>query len=201
MAAKKPRKSNLSRIVYQLKITLKNSKPPIWRRLQVPADCQLETLHWAIQVAMGWEDDHLHCFRIGGMEYMGRDPMGGKMDSDGEDAALYRLSDVVREAKAKFTYEYDFGDDWDHTILVEKIIPTGDATLANSPNAFACLAGAGACPPEDCGGLWGYYAKLEALQNPKHSDHAAIMEWMGPIDPNAFDLAAVNILLRKIPIQ
>jgi len=183
---------------YQLKITLKGSQPPIWRRLQVPADCKLETLHWAIQMAMGWEDDHLHCFHIEGHEYMGRDPMGGKMDSDGEDAALYRLSDLVRDEKAKFTYEYDFGDDWNHTIVLEKIISAGDAALADSPNGFACLAGKGACPPEDCGGIWGYYSKLEILQNPKHPSHAEMMEWMGHHDPDAFDLAAVNKKMSRI---
>ncbi len=189
-----PSQSRTTGPSYQLKITLRGSKPPIWRRLLVPADCKLEALHFAIQDAMGWDNDHLHCFTIDGEEYMGRDPMGGKMESEDFDAAKYRLSDVVSHEKAKFTYQYDFGDSWDHTIVVEKIIPDADA----GKSGFACLAGKGACPPEDCGGIWSYYRLLAVLQDPKHKEHEDMKEWAGEIDPDAFDLDAVNKRLRGI---
>ena len=130
---------------------------------------------------MGWHESHLHCFLIDGEEYMGLDPMGGKMDSDGRDAARYRLSDVVREEKAKFSYQYDFGDDWRHAISLEKIIPAPAAPV--SSHSFECLAGAGACPPEDCGGIWGYYRLLEILGDPKNEEHEEMKEWAGDIDP------------------
>jgi hypothetical protein len=188
MPAKSRRTSAIS---YQLKITLRGSKPPIWRRILVPADCDLETLHYAIQALMGWENDHLHCFTIDNEQYMGRDPMGGKMDSDGLDALKYRLSDVIRQEKVKFTYQYDFGDSWDHAVTLEKILPPPAPDAPKSP-AFSCLAGAGACPPEDCGGLWGYYRLLEILQDPQHEEHEQMKDWAGPIDPDAFDLAAIN---------
>ena len=132
MAGKKKRSLTYSGALYQLKITLQGSKPPIWRRVVVPAECNLETLHQVIQVAMGWQDDHLHAFEIDGENYDGRDPMGGRMeDMEGLDAAEYALCEVVNREKAKFTYQYDFGDSWDHSILVEKILPA-DATKGAS---------------------------------------------------------------------
>jgi hypothetical protein len=186
---------------YQLKITLRGTKPPIWRRVLVPAECNLEALHAVIQDAMGWEDDHLHAFHIDDEEYMGRDPMGGKPESDGEDAYDYRLSDVVREPKAKFTYEYDFGDSWEHLITVEKILTPEDAAKLNLQHSFACLAGELACPPEDCGGVWGYYHLLETLKNPKSEEYEDMKEWAGDFDPEAFDLNAVNKRLARIKFR
>jgi len=186
---------------YQLKITLRGSKPPIWRRILVPADCGLESLHYAIQAAMGWYDSHLHAFEIGGREYSGRTPMGDPMESGDLDAAGYRLCDVARE-KSKFTYQYDFGDNWDHTILVEKIVPpllTESKKLPAQP--FVCLAGKGACPPEDCGGIWGYYNLLAVLRNPKHEEHEDMKEWAGEIDPDAFDIAEVNRRLSRFHLK
>ncbi len=185
---------------YQLKITLRGSKPPIWRRILVPGNCDLELVHAAIQAAMGWSDDHLHAFIIEGQEYSGRTPFGDKIDSDGLDAAGYRLADVVPQEKSKFSYEYDFGDGWEHVILVEKILPPpepGGAPAASQ--SFFCLAGEGACPLEDCGGIWGYYHLLEVLQNPKHSEHEEMKEWAGGIiDPDAFDLGAANKRLSHL---
>src|ERR1043165_9343011 len=124
----------------QLKITLRGSKPPIWRRVIVPANCPLETFHAVIQMAMGWTNSHLHSFMFQDREFGGRDPMGGKVsdpfwDFGSADAADYCLSDLIRGPKEKFSYQYDFGDSWDHVILVEKILPAG--SVAGKP--FQCI--------------------------------------------------------------
>lgn len=187
-------------MTYQLKITLRRSSPPIWRRILVPADCNLEVLHAAIQRAMGWSDSHLHVFEIAGEEYMGCDPMGGAVESDGRDAAKYRLSEVVRAEKAKFNYQYDFGDSWDHVITVEKILQDAASNSGvKAAQPFLCVAGAGACPLENCGGIWGYYNLLAILSDPKHEEHADLKDWAGgAIDPTAFDLGAINERLRRI---
>ncbi len=201
MPAKTSRKSRPSGVTYQLKITLRGSKPPIWRRILVPAECNLETLHAAIQIAMGWYNSHLHAFGIGGEEFSGRDPMGGKvdswgMDATGLDAAKYRLSEVASREKATFTYQYDFGDSWDHVIVVEKILPPPVDGIASA--SFSCIAGARACPPEDCGGIWGYENLLKILGNRKHAEHEEMKEWAGEIDSEMFDLAAVNKRMSRI---
>ncbi len=104
------------------------------------------------------------------------------------------LRDLVHAPKSKFHYEYDFGDGWAHTLLVEKIIPAKE-----NPKTFVCLAGKGRCPPEDCGGIWGYYDLLEILSDVKHPEHEERMEWIGgPIDPDAFDPAAVTNALTLL---
>jgi hypothetical protein len=183
---------------YQLKITLRGSKPPIWRRILVPGNCPLEILHHAIQYAMGWHNCHLYAFEIAGQEYTGRSPYGEQFDSDGLDTAQYLLSQVASE-KSKFKYQYDFGDSWDHDILVEKIVPPLFAGTSPSAQPFSCLAGKGACPPEDCGGIYAYNHLIEVLQNPKHPEHKEMREWTGGIlDPAAFDLAAANAQLSRI---
>lgn len=191
--APKPRKASkraaaASEAAYQLKITLKGSQPPIWRRVVVPGEIGLDRLHRVIQIAMGWTDSHLHLFEIDDTVYQGRDPFGGKLESHcGElDEAEYRLCDVVRE-KARFRYEYDFGDGWEHTLVVEKIIPASE-----NPRTMVCLAGKNRCPVEDSGGLWGYYDKLSILADPKHPEYEEVLEWMGEVDPAQFDLDKVN---------
>jgi hypothetical protein len=182
--------------LYQLKITLARSKPPIWRRILVPANCSLEDLHYAIQSAMGWENDHLHAFIIDGESYGGRDPMGGELDSEDLDERRYRLDEVASD-KAKFGYQYDFGDSWDHMIKVEKVIPSAEAA-AKSLMAYTCLGGERACPPEDSGGVWGYYEKLETLKNPKNEYYEDIRDWMGDFDPEAFDVEKVNKRMKYL---
>lgn len=176
--------------VYQLKVTLKGSKPPIWRRIQVP-DCTLGQLHEIFQVVMGWEDCHLHQFIVKG-EYYGVpsqddfDMDMGIETRDEEDLLISQVATMGR--KVRFTYEYDFGDSWEHDIVLEK-------TLEPAPNVEypLCTAGARACPPEDCGGIWGYAHLLEALADPKHEDHEERMEWLGgEFDPEKFSVEAVN---------
>ncbi|MGD1276824.1 MAG: plasmid pRiA4b ORF-3 family protein [Tepidisphaeraceae bacterium] len=192
--SKSKRKSAETRDVYQLKITLRGSKPPIWRRVLVPAGITLDRLHDVIQVAMGWEDCHLHLFQIAGRVFQGIGPDGSMDDlMDSEDESQYRLGDLAG-IKTKFRYEYDFGDGWEHSISVEKIIPAAD-----KPKSMVCTAGKGRCPMEDSGGIWGYYEKLRIMDDPNDPDHEDILEWIGDgFDPNEFDCDAVNKSLGKI---
>jgi len=179
--------------IYQLKITLNGTRPPIWRRVLVPGDTTLRTLHYILQTVMGWTDSHLHQFVIGGATY------GATEYDDAGDLELlteqrYRLSQVAPKPGARFVYEYDFGDGWDHTVLVEKITPPEPG--ARYP---LCVAGKRACPPEDVGGVWGYEAFLEAIRNPRHPEHDEYREWAGDeFDPDAFDVEAVNDQLRRM---
>jgi hypothetical protein len=174
--------------VYQLKITLRDIKPPVWRRVQVQ-DCTLGKLHDIIRTSMGWDGYHLHAFDIGGEQYGEPDP-DGLMET--EDERKVRLSRVVAQGFKKFSYTYDFGDNWDHTIQVEKVLDAEPGV--RYPR---CLAGKRACPPEDCGGPWGYGDFLEAIRNPRHERHEELLEWVGgEFDPEALDIEAVNEGLR-----
>jgi len=175
--------------VYQLKVTLKNSKPPIWRRIQVNSDINLYRLHQNLQVMMGWTDSHLHQFIVHGEYYGTPDP-----DFEVTNEKSIKLDRVVSEAGDKFFYEYDFGDSWEHSILVEKILQP--ETGVNYP---ICLDGKRACPPEDCGGIWGYGDLLEAIQDPAHPEHEEMLEWLGGrFDPEEFDVDMVNQRLKTI---
>jgi hypothetical protein len=175
--------------VYQLKVTLKNSKPPIWRRIQVNSDINLYRLHQNLQVMMGWTDSHLHQFIVHGEYYGTPDP-----DFEVTNETSIKLDRVVSEAGDKFVYEYDFGDSWEHSILVEKILQP--ETGVNYP---ICLTGKRACPPEDCGGIWGYGDLLEAMQDPTHPEHKDMLEWLGgSFDPEVFDVDIVNQRLKTI---
>lgn len=171
--------------IYQLKITLANTRPPIWRRIQVPGNTVLPHLHLMFQAAMGWCNGHLHQFTIDGVEYGMPDPdFGVEMENE----ARVRLDKVIPAAGMRFSYMYDFGDGWNHKILVEKIVPPDPGVQYP-----VCLAGARACPPEDCGGPWGYGDLLEAIADPKHERHGERLEWIGgKFDPEAFDLVHVN---------
>ena len=180
--------------IYQLKVTLKGSKPPIWRRIQTRGDITLAHLHYVIQDAMGWENDHLHQFEVGGVAYAEHSPDFPELSFATKDEWRTRLSRVAPAVGRKFTYEYDFGDGWDHSILVEKI-------LEPEPGVHypRCLVGRRACPPEDCGGIWGYYQMLETLGNPEAQDYEVVREWMAPnFDPDAFSVDAVNARLKRM---
>jgi hypothetical protein len=189
-----PKKQPAEAQIYQLKITLKHSKPPIWRRVQVPSDINLEKLHWVIQEAMGWTNSHLHQFVHRGTYYGVPDPDDFMGFSETKNEKTTKLNHLVSRPKAKFMYEYDFGDSWEHDVVLEKI-------LSPEPGVQypVCITGKRACPPEDCGGIWGYDNFLEAIQNPKHPEHEEMLEWIGEsFDPEAFDLEAVNRALRRI---
>jgi hypothetical protein len=179
-----PRKST-AQTVYQLKITLKDVKPPVWRRVQVLNDMSLFHLHHFIQLVMGWTDSHLHQFTIAGVEYSQPLP---EYEFNVRNEATVKLSKVVPGEKFKFLYTYDMGDCWEHEILVEKVLPREAEQMYP-----ICLAGKRACPPEDCGGAWGYAEFVEAIQNPDHPDHAQMLEWVGgAFDPNEFDRDEIN---------
>ena len=175
-------------LIYRLKITLRDVKPPVWRRVELK-DCSLRRLHEIIQTCMGWSDSHLHSFQIGGEEYGEPDPMG---ELEFHNEGKMKLSQVAAQGYKKFSYTYDFGDNWEHTIQLEK-------TAAPEPGVHypRCTDGKRACPPEDCGGPWGYQDFLEAIQKPGHPEHEDMLEWIGgEFDPEKFDLEAVNQELR-----
>jgi hypothetical protein len=180
--------------IYQFKVTLKDSDPPIWRRIQMPG-CTLGELHEVLQVVMGWEDCHLHRFDVRGESYGPLDPEDALWDLEKRDEEEISLSTIVKMArKVRFTYEYDFGDSWQHEIVLEK-------TLEPEPKVKypRCIEGERACPPEDCGGVWGYAEFLEAIADPKHESHEDMLEWIGgKFDPEKFDLDAVNRELRRL---
>jgi hypothetical protein len=178
--------------LYQLKITLQWSQPAIWRRVVVRADIRLDRLHDVIQIAMGWTNSHLHKFVLGRAFYGEPDPDGFGTETLNE--KRYTVADLAPEAKKKFIYEYDFGDGWNHEVEVEKVLAP-DAGFKNP----VCLAGENACPPEDCGGMGGYYDLLEALADPKHPDHLDLKDWIGgEWDAARFDLNRVNAILKRI---
>jgi hypothetical protein len=167
--------------VYQVKVTLVGTDPPVWRRLSVPADISLEDLHYVIQTAMGWGDEHLHLFDIQGQRYSA--PAHGVARTS--DEGRTRLNRVAGVGDA-FHYEYDFGDSWLHEVLVEKASQVG-------VTGVRCLDGARACPPEDCGGVGGYQELLEIIKDPKHPERSERMEWLGEdFDPEAFDVEQVS---------
>jgi hypothetical protein len=162
--------------IARLKITLDNVKPTVMRRVEVPAELVLVTLHEIIQVAMGWENYHLFEFRVGKTSWQVPDPDWHEWGSGGLSAEQATLADLLRLTGTKqVKYVYDFGDDWEHTIKVEAIIDADPKTTY--PHL---LAASGACPPEDCGGPWGYRNYLEAIADPDHEEHAELLEWRGP---------------------
>ena len=172
--------------VYQLKIVLQYSQPPIWRRIQVLSDTSLEVLHLILQVAMGWSNSHLHQFEVGDLIYGPPDPNFPDFDVINEKDVV--LSEVVSRPNQKFVYQYDFGDDWTHLITLEKILAPEDG--ATYP---LCLAGRRACPPEDSGGMFAYSDFLEAITDSKHPEHLHLLRWVGKeFDPETFNRAEVN---------
>jgi hypothetical protein len=172
--------------IFQLKVTLQNIKPPVWRRILVDASSTLDQVHEGIQAAFGWWNYHLHEFEIDGTRYGDPDP-----DDDCGPPTVneqrIRLDTVVT-AGSTFGYLYDFGDGWSHRVTVEKDLPAETGTTLP-----ACIGGRRACPPEDCGGPWGYENLLQALADPTHPEHRELTDWLGaPFDPEAFDPADFN---------
>jgi tetratricopeptide (TPR) repeat protein len=176
--------------IYQLKVMLKGSKPPIWRRFQVPGNISLRKLHLILQEVMGWTNSHLYRFEIGGTEF--GEPENESYGLEVKNSHRTKLIRVAPREKTKFTYEYDFGDSWEHEILVEKILQAEPGVRYP-----VCLAGKRACPPEDCGGIWGYAHLLEVIRDPAHEEHEEMMEWLGgQFDPEEFDLDRLNQRLK-----
>jgi hypothetical protein len=176
--------------VLQLRITLEEVHPPVWRRLLVPGSVRLDKLHRVFQAAMGWEDRHLHSFHVG-------DALFGTQFDDYPDGELDEKSVTVVGAVGetrRFAYEYDFGDSWRHEVVVEASwrVPVG--------LKFAvCLDGQNACPPEDCGGTPGYAELLEVLADPEHEDHDHFCGWVGgTFDSAEFDVGLMNARLQRV---
>jgi hypothetical protein len=183
----KAKVSKLPEIIYELEITLLETAPRIWRRLAVPGNITLAKLHDIVQEVMGWEECHLHEFRIGKNCYGKPDP---EMDfgQTRMDEGKVKLQDVLVRKGMKFLYTYDFGDGWEHELKVVAMGPP-DPDVKYP----ICLVGERACPPEDCGGVYGYDHLLEVIADPQNEEYEEMMDWLGDeFDPNAFDLKAVN---------
>jgi hypothetical protein len=181
-------------LVYQLKITLRDvSKPPVWRRVLVRAGITLRDLHEVIQQAMGWDNYHMHVFSTGWQEFGSPDPeLGHASDKKA------RLSEMLTAPGDRLRYTYDFGDDWEHDIVLEEI------RSAEPTEAYPiCMAGKGACPPEDCGGAWGYANLKEILASPSNEEHEEMLGWLGldtaaEFDPGKLSIDEVNDRLGQL---
>jgi hypothetical protein len=182
--------------IVQIKITLLDTDPEIFRRVLVYANTPLADLHDVIQNAMGWEHDHLYHFIKDKVIYVQDDDtdfgllMRDRVKSESE----YTVDDLVPNVRAKFLYEYDFGDSWMHEVKREKF--TQAVTELQHP---ICLEGQGACPPEDCGGVYGYYQLLEVLADPKNPEYEESLEWFSDdFKPKYFDIDEANRKLKII---
>lgn len=170
-------------VVVQIKVKLQGvTKPPIWRRLQVQADTRLDRLHETIVAAFGWDGYHMHVFTSGPDAFGVPDPELGFMDE-----RRVSVGQLVGGSGDRLGYTYDFGDNWEHEITVEEL-------LDSDPEVeYPVLVGAkGACPPEDCGGPWGYAELKKILADPADDQHQEMLDWLGLDDASAFDPAAVN---------
>jgi Plasmid pRiA4b ORF-3-like protein len=194
-AKSKAKKSKPTNCIYQFKITLLGTKPPIWRRIQVQ-DCTLDKLHEHIQTAMGWTNSHLQQFDIQGERYGDPELLDdGFEDFECVDSTKTLLSAILAKTGKRFAfkYEYDFGDGWEHEVLFE-----GSPPLDPKAKYPLCLEGERACPPENCGGVWGYADFLEAIRNKKHEQHKDMLEWIGGrFDSEDFDASAATKEMKK----
>lgn len=175
-----------------MRIELSGSDPLIWRQVEVPTSMTLRALHEVIQAAMGWFDYHLWEFTIGGRRY------GLPMEEDWGteprlEARKARLREVLAPRETIMTYVYDFGDDWQHRLILTNI------RQGDPDTDYPCLvAGEGAAPPEDCGGIPGFYEKLEIVADPAHPDHDEVKEWLADYDPKDIDELVLKISLSRI---
>jgi len=188
------KKATHNESIYQLKVTLEGIKPPIWRRLLVPASITLDVMHDIVQLAFGWEDSHLHLFEVNGVEYSEPDPNSDELGQ--KDEVTLPLSKALPREGSKIRYVYDYGDDWTHTILLEKILPREEGKVYP-----ICVTGKRAGPPEDVGGVWGYAGFLKAIADPKHEGHDEYLEWIGgSFDPEEFFVDDVNDELKELEL-
>ncbi len=183
-------------MIYQLRITLSRINPPIWRQVLIPTKHSLSKTHKVIQAAMGWKGYHLHQFRTKNLPNQ-KPVYYGEPDIESSDNLIddkkVKLSDVLKKENEVIIYDYDFGDGWQHEIILEKILDRSDQTHP------ICIGGEGACPPEDVGGIPGYYDFLEAIGDPKHDEHEHLMAWSGGrFDPEKFNMTAVNKKLKAL---
>jgi hypothetical protein len=174
-----------------LRVALRGVEPPIWRRFRVPAELSLPALHRVLQRVMGWRNAHLHEFVAGGISFS--DP-AEEDNYDPIDERRLRLSQLIRRPGDRITYVYDFGDGWLHDLMLERVVHEPPVR-----SSVVCLAGARACPPEDCGGIGGYAAFLAAIGDPTDDRHDELRDWIGGhFDSEHFDLGAVNRALARL---
>jgi hypothetical protein len=178
--------------IYQIRVELNGSEPKIWRRLLLPSDVTLNDLHKIMQTTIGWTNSHLHQFIQGRNFYEPPAPDDEFWDNSGIDYTGMTLNEFLLKKNDSIEYVYDFGDGWSHTIKLEKIVEETDRELP------VCIAGAMACPPEDCGGIWGFQMFKEIMDNPDHPEYNSYFEWHGgEYDPEAFDIEAINDMLQS----
>jgi hypothetical protein len=177
-------------LLYEIKVQLQEIEPPVWRILRMRPHTTLSRLHKVLQRAMGWENYHLYLFEVEGKRFGEPSP---EWDIEVLDSRKMTLEKIFSEGMKSFVYEYDPGDRWRHDITLL------DTVEGETEEKIACVAGARACPPEDCGSTPGYYELLVALSDPDHEDHNAMLEWVGgKYDPNAFDVATVDKALKRL---
>jgi len=179
-----------------LRITLVDVKPAVWRELLVPSKIRLDWLHLVIQIAMGWDNTHMHEFIVGTLRDGRRfgwpnpddDPLFGLPATENE--SKFTLAQIAPAKGNKFRYWYDFGDDWYHLVSVKGVVAAGPHQLP------LCIRAARACPPEDCGGPWGYAELLKALSDPRHPKHADMQDWIGDdFDSELVEMDEINTAL------
>jgi len=176
--------------LYLVRITLVESSPEIWRQFVVPKSISLDRLHDVIQIIMGWQDYHQHEFVFGEKRFTEFPEKGDSM----KPSSGVVLGDLAKRKGSRFSYIYDWGDDWLHELMLEE----SKAVFPQLPIPLRCLAGAGACPPEDVGGIYGYQEFCEAMKKPRHPRHKELKSWFGrPFDPTHFDLDPINRGLAK----
>lgn len=183
-------------VTYQLKVGLKGTRPPIWRRVLVSPSMALNDLHEVIQGVMGWEDCHLHLFVKDRTIYGVPDPSDDDFRLPGGprelDERKHRVEEILKREKDQVVYEYDFGDSWMHLVTLQRILPYDPAV-----ELPVCTGGKRRCPPEDSGGVWGYYDKLEILKDKDHPEHEEIVDWMGDdFDPEEFSVEEADRALE-----
>ena len=186
-------------MIFQFRIQLKNiSKPPVWRQIVVPAQFDFYRFHLVIQEAFGWENCHMFQFSPQGFGSYPtiKEPFDEGEDDDFMEAEETKLNEIFKKEGQTFNYIYDFGDTWEHKITLEKI--KTDKTITAD-----CIAGKGACPPEDCGGPWGYMNLIEVLNDPAHPEHEEMKEWLGMDEDdewnvNNFNLEETSAMVRLV---
>lgn len=183
--------------IYQFKVTLRGVRPPIWRRFLIDNQVTFEDLHIIIQVVMGWENYHLYNFDTKDARVEILDDSFEFFPSSKEvyDAEETQIGELITEEKQKCLYTYDFGDDWEHELVLEKVLPIDEEILVPT-----CLKGKRACPPEDCGGVYMYNEIQTALKGEGELDEE-MKEWLGEFDPEEFDLELINSILERFAVE
>lgn len=186
----KRKKTHPSRIL-QLRVSIRGMSPPVWRKLLINSDTTLHELHLMIQAAMGWYNCHLYEFSYGQDKYSNLDHWD-EIPEEEIDSTQVTLGDLDLSEGDELTYLYDFGDNWEHTVSVQKIL--AQDTSYRLP---ACIGGKRNCPPEDCGGVYGYYDVLKTAGDPQDPEHDEMVEWLGEYNPEEFDMQLADSRVKN----